>query len=206
MCITGLRYAKANNPYLGKYYDPKKPKSYLMYWDANLLYSGCLRNYLPYRNFRWKAEFFNSSDINKFVELTMNTPDEGTKGFIAEIDLEYPTELHDSHNDFPLAPQCLEINYEDLSEYTKSVMNIQGVRPGSLKHKKLVGDLRNKNNYVVHYRILKLYLELGLKVSHVHCVLEFEQAPIFKAYVERCIEKRRSGKTEFDKVFWKCEL
>ena len=63
-----------------------------------------------------------------------------------EVDLEYPEDLHNLHNDYPLAPECIKIG------------NVE----------KLIPNLNNKTNYVVHYENLKLYESLGLKITKIH--------------------------------------
>ena len=65
---------------------------------------------------------------------------------ILEVDLEYPKELHDLHNDYPLAPEQIEVN----------------------KVEKLIPNLWNKKKYVIHYENLKQYLNLGLKLTKIH--------------------------------------
>ena len=43
-------------------------------------------------------------------------------GYILNIDLEYPDELHVLHNDYPLAPEKLAIPYDMLSDYCKKLL------------------------------------------------------------------------------------
>ena len=72
-----------------------------------------------------------------------------------EVDLEYTEDLHDLHNDYPLAPDRVKIE------------NIE----------KLIPNLNNKTNYVVHYEILKLYESFGLKITKIHKGIKFEKVP-----------------------------
>ncbi|XP_067126115.1 uncharacterized protein [Centruroides vittatus] len=88
------RYRKANNKYM-KDYDKNKESNYLMYLDANNLYGWAMSQYLPYGGFRW-------SDTN--IDVTQ-IQDDSKSGYILEVDLEYPKELHDYHSDLPLAPE-----------------------------------------------------------------------------------------------------
>ncbi|CAF2101616.1 unnamed protein product, partial [Rotaria magnacalcarata] len=84
------RYAKANNPYIPNDYDENKPNSYISYLDANNLYGWAMSQSLPTGNFKWSRK-----DINAILETTNNSK----KGYILEVDLEYPKELHALHND-----------------------------------------------------------------------------------------------------------
>ena len=79
---------------------------------------------------------------------------------ILEVDLEYPKSLHDLHNDYPLAPEQIEAN----------------------KVKKLIPNLWNKKKYVIHYENLKQYLNLGLKLTHIHRGIKFKESPWLKSY------------------------
>ena len=85
------------------------------------------------------------------------------------MDLHYPPELHDEHNDYPLAPERLAVTEDMLSNYAKSFPD----RPKATQ--KLIPNLMDKSHYVVHYLNLKLYLQLGMKVTAIHRVLQFHQ-------------------------------
>ena len=87
-------------------------------------------------------------------------------GYIFEVDLQYPSELHDLHNDYPLAPEKLEISQNMLSKYYSNIADEYGVIIGGVN--KLVPNLDNKSKCVVHYRNLQLYLSLGMKLTKVH--------------------------------------
>lgn len=91
------RYAMANNQYMKEQYKPEIPSSCLTYLDANNLYGWAMNNYMPYANFKW-VEDPQSIDPSTI-------PNDAGTGFILEVDLEYPQELHDLHSDLPLAPE-----------------------------------------------------------------------------------------------------
>ena len=91
-------------------------------------------------------------------------------GYILETDLEYPSELHDLHNDYPLALEKLEIGQNMLPNYCFSIANEYEITIGGVT--KLVLNLGNKSKYVVHYRNLPLYLSLGMKLTKVHIILK----------------------------------
>ena len=106
----------------------------------------------------------------------MNSISENSSiGYILEVDLEYPTQLHDVHNDYyPLASEKLKISQNMLSNYYFSNANEYGIKTGGVN--KLVSNLGNKSKYVVHYKNLQLYLSLGMKLTEVHRVLKFKQS------------------------------
>ena len=188
------RHGKANNKYM-KEYDEKAPSKYIMYLDANNLYGWAMSQYLPTGGFRWMTQ----KQIDK-INLAMCKEDR-QKGFIAEVDLEYPEELHDLHNDYPLAPEKVKVTNDMLSEYCKNISEKYGISTGLVS--KLIPTLGNKEKYVLHYRNLQLYTYLGLKITKVHRVLEFNQSPWLKQYINFNTEKRKNAKNAFEKDFFK---
>ena len=104
------------------------------------------------------------------------------------------------HNDYPLAKEKLAIPY-DMSDYCKKIADEYGIKVGDVK--KLIPNLGNKTNYVVHYRNLQLYLTLGMKLTKIHKVLKFKQSDWMKKYIDFNTEKRTNAANSFEKNFLK---
>ena len=188
------RYGEANNKYM-KEYDEKAPSKYIMYLDANNLYGWAMSQYLPTGGFKWMTEKqINKINLDKYK-------DDSKKGLILEVDLEYPKELHNLHNDYPLAAEKIKVTNDMLSDYSKKISDKYNISTG-LVHK-LIPTLSNKNKYVIHYRNLQLYISLGLKLTKIHRVLEFNQSPWLKQYIDFNTEKRKNAKNAFEKDFFK---
>ena len=188
------RYGKANNKYM-KEYDEKEPLKHIMYLDANNLYGWAMSQNLPTGGFRWMTlKQIDKIDLAKYIE-------DSKKGLILEVDLEYSKELHDLHNDYPLASEKVKVTKDMLSEYSKRIADKFNISTG-LVHK-LIPTLSDKNKYVLHHRNLQLYTDLGLKVTKVHRVLEFNQSPWLKQYIDFNTEKRTNAKNAFEKDFFK---
>lgn len=194
IAMISKRYAKANNPYLNDY-DPQRSSNYLMYLDANNLYGWAMCQPLPTHAFDWL-----SSDCMKSLQVN-SIPFEGDTGYIFEVDMEYPKELHDGHNDYPLAPESFKIEQDMLSPYQKELLTRLGMKEGY--YTKLMPNLFDKEKYVLHYRNLQLYLSLGMKLTKVHRVLSFKQSPWLKAYIDFNTTMRKTAKNEFEKDFFK---
>ena len=93
-------------------------------------------------------------------------------GYILEVNLKYPDELHVLHNDYALAPEKRAIPYDMLSDYCKKIADEYEIKVADVK--KLIPNLGNKTNYVLYYKNLQLYLSLGMKLTKVHRVLKFK--------------------------------
>ena len=185
------RYGKANNKYM-KNYNPEEASKYIMYLDANNLYGWAMSQYLPTGGFEWLTE--EEVDLSKYN-------DESEKGLVLEVDLEYPEELHDLHNDYPLAAEKIKVTEDMLSPYCREIAEKFEVKVGLVE--KLVPTLSNKERYVLHYRNLQLYMSLGLKLTKIHRALEFDQSPWLKPYIDFNTKKRAKAKNSFEKDFFK---
>ena len=166
-----------------------------MYLDANNLYGWAMSQYLPTGGFRWMTQ----KQIDK-INLAKYKED-SEKGLILEVDLEYPEDLHDLHNDYPLAPEKVKVTEDMLSDYCKKIAEKYGISTGLVY--KLIPTLGKKEKYVLHYRNLQLYIDLGLKMTKVYRALEFNQSPWLKQYIDFNTEKRKNAKNAFEKDFFK---
>ena len=148
-----------------------------------------MSQYLPYRKFKWLK------NVDRFVvsSFTKNF----SIGYILEVDLEYPDELHYVHNYYPLAPEKLAISYDKLSNYCKKIADKYGIKNDDIK--KLVPNLGNKSNYILHYRNLQLYLLLRMKLTNIHKILKFKQSDWLKKYIDFNVEKRKNAANSFEK-------
>ena len=133
----------------------------------NNLYGHAMSQYLPYANFKWVK------NIDKIKQKLMNIKSNSSTGYILEVDLKYLQELHDIHNDYPLAPEKIKIPKEWLSDYSLEIVNAHNITTRTVE--KLVPNLMNKNNYVIHYRNLQQCLELGMKLKKIHRILNLNK-------------------------------
>ena len=136
------RWAKANNPYMGSEFDPDEKTNYLQCLDANNLYGWAMSQPLPAGGFCWVD--IKPDKISKLAKCK-------SKGYLLEVDVRYPKELHGSHNDQPF--MCER-------------MKISGVE-------KLIPNLYDKKRYVIHIRALDQALKHGLVLERIHKAIEF---------------------------------
>ena len=99
------RYGKASNQYMKDLYNPEEESSYLQYLDANNPYGWAMSQDLPTGGFTWEknVERFTTKKIGNLVR-------NGRKGYILEVNVDYPTELHEKHNNLPFMPEKMKIN------------------------------------------------------------------------------------------------
>ena len=180
MTHIAKRYSEANNKYM-KNFDPNKPSKYIQYLDANNLYGWAMSQSLPVGGFRWMTNLTKEKVLEILEKTNSSMNNMGKRGFIFEVDLEYPKELWKSHNDYPLAPEKIKVG---------------GVE-------KLISHFKPRNKYVIHYRNLRQCLEMGLKIKAVHRGITFIQQPWMEAYIRKNTELRKTAANSFEKDFFK---
>lgn len=157
-----------------------------------------MNQFLPESDFKW----LNECEIAEIDWEKIETETE--RGFILEVDLTYPKKLHKLHSDFPLAPMKLKINNDELSDYQKNAIDF--LKPFGYRRaatEKLLQTLHDKSNYILHFKNLKLYLELGMKLKKIHRVLSFHQSRFLKTYIEKNTNLRKNSKNDFEKDLFK---
>ena len=112
-----------------------------------------------------------------------------SKGCVLEVHLEYPKEIQELHNDYPLVPDKIEIKSEMLSDYQLKIAGLYNIHISNVK--KSVPNFFDKEKYVIHYENLQLYLRLGFKLKKKHCILEFNRSQWLKQCIEFNTQKRK---------------
>ena len=171
------RWAAANNPYMGSEYDPSHPTKYLQYLDANNLYGWAMSQPLPTGGFHW-VDLDESNGFKHVVDELAKCKDHG---YVLEVDVAYPKELHNYHNDLPFMCGKIKINGVD----------------------KLVPNLYYKRKYVVHIKALKQAIDHGLVLERIHRAIEFKQSAWMREYIDFNMRLRIAAKNDFEKDFYK---
>ena len=125
----------------------------------------------------------------------------GKSGWILEVDLEYPRELHEEHDSYPLVPEKKISKKEWMSPYQRRLIKDLDLNPP--ESEKLLVTLQDKNNYFVHYRNLQFYLKQAMKLKRVHRVLEFEEERLMEPYIRMNTDFRKKAHSDFEKNFYK---
>ena len=209
--MTGIRLEKINDidmylflekgmsrgiSYISKRYSKSNDNIDIMYWDMNNLYGwtmGC--NYFSYGGFKW----LNKDEIDNFDIFSVK--ENSNIVYILEVDVEYCKELHNVHNDYPLCPEHISVNYDMLSNYCKNIVDKYNIKVGNLK--KLIPNLYDKIKYHIHYRNLQYCLKLGMKLIKIHRILSFKQKNRLKIFTDFNTKKRQESNDEFNKNLYK---
>ena len=128
-----------------------------------------------------------------------NSSEKSAIEYFLEVDLEYPEKLNELHNDFPFAPETLL--FLMLSKYCKKIGDKYEIKVGDVE--KLIPNLANKTNYVVHYRNLQLYLSLGMKLTKIYRVLKLKQSDWINKHIDFNSKKRMNAANDFETDFLK---
>ena len=157
---------------MGSEYEPREPTRYLQYLDANNLYGWAMSQPLPAGGFRWVD--IHPDEVSKLANHS-------EKGYLLEVDIAYPRELHNYHNNLPFMCERMVIG---------------GVE-------KLVPNLYYKKRYLIHIRALDQALKHGLVLERIYRAMEFTQWAWMKEYIDFNIALRTAATNDFEKDFYK---
>ena len=196
LCMISKRHAKANHKRMGVLYNPDLPKKTITYFDANNLYGHAMSQSLPDRDFQWVPP-----ECHPSLQQIRNLGPDDPIGFVFECDLRYPANLHDLHNEYPLAPERVNIETDMLSE--KQLQIRLNYNISQAHSTKLVPHLGDRAHYVLHSSALRFYLEQGMELVRVHRCISFHQEQWMKPYVDLCSALRLAATNEFERAFFK---
>ena len=194
--VVSQKHAVANNRYMGELFDEEKPSSYICLFDCCNLYASALRQKLPYRNFKWIHP-----DEMKNVDFA-NIDTEQDIGYILEVDLKYDQEIHDLTKDYPLAAEKMIVKNTYLSPHSLNLKK-QLCLPKCSQISKLVPNLWDKMNYVLHFVNLKYYLNRGMKLLKIHKIIQFEQKAWLAPFIDANTKRRQEAKSKFQQLYFK---
>ena len=150
----------------------------ICYIDANNLYGYAMMQKLPYKDFEF---------ITTTLDVILNTPDDSDLGYYIVCD----NECKERTEQLALMPNKRKINDNEL---------VYRLREKSkARSEKLILDQNNKTEYMCHYRMLKFYVKMGVKVTKIHRVIKFKQDYICSDYIQNNTNKRATAKTEAEK-------
>jgi hypothetical protein len=163
------------------------------------MYGTAMIESLPHSNFRF-VDFNRNFTHDDLLAVVLRSTPQDPEGVIIECDLEYDSNLIDSHNMLPLAPE--HIVCPDPSPSQRRYLNAMGRQPAA-PGKKLIAHFNKRERYVVHGQTLALYMKLGMKVTKVHRAVAFAQRPWMKQFIEKNTLLRQQATNAFQKDHFK---
>ena len=155
--IMGDRYV---NDSVGKSM-AKHDRRSIWYIDANNLYSYAMMQKLPYEDFQFTATT---------LDAILYASDDSDHGYYIVCDIDYTKECKERTEQLALMPNKRKINDNELGYRERD--------GGKARSEKLILDQNNKTLYMVHYRMLKFYVKMGVKVTKIHRIIKFKQGYI----------------------------
>jgi hypothetical protein len=191
LCFVGSkRHVVANNRYLDNF-DKNKDENYILYLDANNLYGWAMSESLPFKDIKF--------DNNVTLEEVLNTKDDNETGYILEVDLLFPKEIHEKLKQYPPCPENICPKKEWFSDFQKELAKQNNII--NSRSCKLVPHLFEHKNYCIHYRNLKFVHDLGVKINKVHNIISFTQSKWLEPYISFNTEKEKNLKMNLRKTF-----
>ena len=154
----------------------------IWYIDANNLYGYAMMQKLPYKDFQFTTTT---------LDTILNTPEYGDHGYYIVCDIDYTSECEERTEQLALMPNMRKINDNELGYRERD--------GGKARSEKLILDQNNKTEDIVHYRMLKFYVRMGIKVAKIDRVIKLKQDYICRDYIQKNTNKRAIAKTEAEK-------
>ena len=196
------KHGIANNNYLSDY-DSSKKRTYLQYLDANNLHCYDMTKKLPLNGYKWADTAIFTDDFIK------NYNDIGDKGYLLEVDVAYPKELHIVQRYLPFLQDKMSKRHK---EYEYKMSNLvkkaykKVYKTFNITHDpeyKLIATVQEKNKYVMNISTIKQAQKLGLKSKKVHRAIESTKSDLLKPYIDKNTRLRKRAKNGFEKDFFK---
>ena len=128
----------------------------IRYIDANNLYGYAMMPKLPYKHFK-----FTTTSL----DYILNTPDDSDHGYYIVCDIDYTNSCKDIRERSVLIPKKRKINDNELGYRER--------KESKTITEQLTFDQNNETEYMVHYRMLKFYVKMGVKVTKIHRVIKY---------------------------------
>ena len=175
---------------MGDRYEKSSDNKKILFIDASNLYGHSMSQPLPYDEIKF-------DNIVKLEDI-LNTPDDSDIGYFIEADLIYPDNIKEKTKNFPFAPVNKKIDLDNFNDFMKEI------KPNThLQTSRLICDWSDDKNYLIHYRMLKLYIRHGMIVDKVHDIISFKQSRWLEKYINFNTQKRNKAVNDFEKDFYK---
>ena len=204
ICHASVRYARANNKLMGSLYDLTKLTSFIQEVDANNLYGWAMSQPMPDGAFEWLSDA-ECRDMEQRLITVVERKGifDQNQSFIFQVDLDYPQELHDRDDDYPMAPELMTIEAKITGE-KQHELRAQYFGAACPFTRKLVCFFLPKQHYLVLGQLLAFYLDRGMNLVNVYRAIRFFSSSYVAGYIANNTAKRQQYKhDDVKKSFYK---
>ena len=167
-------------------YDESQETKSIHSVDCNALYGWAMTMPLPTGDFRWEDPNIITPD------LIAQYSDDDERGYLMKVHLKYPQKLHATHDSFPCAPNHMSVPMEDLSSFQQDYLRTNNME-NVVQFEKLIPNLHDKKDYVLHMKNLQQYIKLGLILDGVVSVVSFKQSRWLSKYINLNTQLRQAN-------------
>ena len=183
------KWSDANLPGMSTY-DPEKEHKSILGFDISNMYASIIQDEkLPCSDFQWRSGF-QLSQID-----WLNWDADGDEGFTVMCDIQYPKELWQRDDEYPLAPERIAIPPAWWSEEQRHIASLCEISEAD-RPKKLISHLGPRYQYVVHGKALQYMLRRGLVVSRFHIGVRYKQRNYMGDFMRDLTSQRRDATDE----------
>lgn len=193
--VVNEGYKNFNNPSLPDF-NPNEELSEGLFLDFNSLYSTVMHDKLPTGELRELTQ----DEIDKFDISSVDVDGEHTYSLL--IDFEIPDDVKRATDELPLGLNQFKPHFNHMSPFTKDIFEDLGL-PRTYITNKLTGTHFPQKDYLICIKLLQLYVQLGIKITKIHKILEFKQDACFRDYINKNINLRKNSKNPYEKSIWK---
>ena len=161
----------------------------IIYIDAHSLYGHSMSQPLPYDEIKFEG--------NDCLNEILITPDNSDIGCFLEVDLRYPYSITQKTTHFPFCPENKSISKDDFRDYMKKIKS-----KNYISHNKSIFDWTDRNKYLVHYKLLKIYVRHGMLMDKVHEKISFKQSKWLVNNINFITQERNQAVKGFEKAFY----
>ena len=109
-------------------------------------------------------------DTTSSLRKILDTPDNGPVGYLIYLGFELPIEIHDKFKEYRPAPHSIDPDIEWFSEFQREFADMRGIVKNGVYQgaPKLIPHLYKHTSYYIHYRNLRYFERLGVKITKLH--------------------------------------
>ena len=155
----------------------------IWYIDTNNLYGYAMMQNLDYKDFEYYSTSVYNGDTMPYIRHILSTPDDSDHGYYIVCDINYTNSCKDRTEHLALNSRKRKINDNELGYSERERGSALGYPKGRARSEKLILGQNKRTEYMFHYRMLKFYVKMGVKVTKFYTVFNIKQDFICRDYI-----------------------